>query len=99
MTEIFLEQTICVLFSLHAHARNEATHYCVSQELVNLLLTGHAVSNVFDGNVNLDSGTTQQVNTLSTINIHVLAHTTHSLSLSSTYVAYIHTRLLEKIAQ
>ena len=31
------------------------------QEMVNLLLTGHAVSNVFDGNVSLDSGATSKV--------------------------------------
>ena len=33
-----------------------AAHSTCSQELVNLLLTGHAVSNVFNDTVQLDSG-------------------------------------------
>lgn len=31
------------------------------QELINLLLTGRAVSNVFDGDIQLDTGATQKV--------------------------------------
>jgi hypothetical protein len=42
-----------------------AAHSYCSQELVNLLLTGNAVSNVFDGNLTLESGGTQKVTEIS----------------------------------